>query len=150
MLTYHNLWIECHCNLSKSLNTHVSVPRRFLCVLQIFWISCCNSTYKQEDNIWVVMMTSSNGNIFRVTGHLYGEFTGPLWIPAQRPVTRCFDVFCVWINGWVNSREACDFRHHRSYYDITVMTVSLAGVVSSVNNYTATNYSNQQRIVINC
>ena len=23
------------------------------------------------------MMTSSNGNIFRVTGHLCGEFTGP-------------------------------------------------------------------------
>ena len=33
------------------------------------------------------MMTSSNGNIFRVTGHLCGEF------PAQRPVTRSFDVF---------------------------------------------------------
>ena len=26
------------------------------------------------------MMTSSNGNIFRVTGHLCGEFTGPRWI----------------------------------------------------------------------
>ena len=36
------------------------------------------------------MMTSSNGNIFRVTGHLCGEFTGPRW---QRPVTRSFDVF---------------------------------------------------------
>ena len=35
-------------------------------------------------------MTSSNGNIFRVTGHLSpvpGEF------PAQRPVTRSFNVF---------------------------------------------------------
>ena len=39
------------------------------------------------------MMTSSNGNIFRVTGHLYGEFTGSRWIPAQRPVTRSFDVY---------------------------------------------------------
>ena len=27
-----------------------------------------------------VMMTSSNGNIFRVTGHLCGKFTGPRWI----------------------------------------------------------------------
>ena len=27
------------------------------------------------------MMTSSNGNIFRVTGHVCGEFTGPRWIP---------------------------------------------------------------------
>ena len=38
-------------------------------------------------------MTSSNGNIFRVTGHLGGEFTGPGEFPAQRPVTRSFDVF---------------------------------------------------------
>ena len=31
-----------------------------------------------------VMMTSSNGNIFRVTGHLCGEFTGPRWIPHTK------------------------------------------------------------------
>ena len=39
------------------------------------------------------MMTSSNGNIFRVIGHLCGEFTGPGEFPTQRPVTRSFDVF---------------------------------------------------------
>ena len=38
------------------------------------------------------MMTSSNGNIFRVTGPLCGEFTGPGEFPIQRPVTRSFDV----------------------------------------------------------
>ena len=30
------------------------------------------------------MMTSSNENIFRVTGHLCGEFTGPRWIPHTK------------------------------------------------------------------
>ena len=30
------------------------------------------------------MMTSSNGNIFRVTGHLCAEFTGPRWIPHTK------------------------------------------------------------------
>ena len=30
------------------------------------------------------MMTSSNGNIFRVTGHLCGEFTGLRWIPHTK------------------------------------------------------------------
>ena len=39
------------------------------------------------------MMTSSNGTIFRVTGSLCGEFTGSGEFPAQRPVTRSFDVF---------------------------------------------------------
>ena len=37
------------------------------------------------------MMTSSNGNIFRVTGQLCGEFTGQF--PAQRLVTQRFHVF---------------------------------------------------------
>ena len=30
------------------------------------------------------MKTSSNGNIFRVTGLLCGEFTGPRWIPRTK------------------------------------------------------------------
>ena len=39
------------------------------------------------------MMTSSNGNIFSVTGHLAGNSPVPGEFPAQRPVTRSFDVF---------------------------------------------------------
>ena len=38
-------------------------------------------------------MTSSNGNIFRVTSPLWGEFTGHRRIPRKRPMTRSFDVF---------------------------------------------------------
>ena len=41
----------------------------------------------------IYMMTSSNGNIFRVTGPLCGEFTGYQWISSQRPLARSFDVF---------------------------------------------------------
>ena len=37
-----------------------------------------------------LMKTSSNGNIFRITGHLCGEFTGDRW---QRLATRSFDGF---------------------------------------------------------
>ena len=40
------------------------------------------------------VMTSSNGNIFRVSGPLCGEFIGHRWLPRQRPVMRSFDVFC--------------------------------------------------------
>ena len=31
-----------------------------------------------------LMMTSSNGNIFRVTGHLCGEFNSQRWIPCTK------------------------------------------------------------------
>ena len=44
-------------------------------------------------SIIIFMMTSSNGNIFRVTGPLCGEITGPGEFPAQRSVTWSFDVF---------------------------------------------------------
>ena len=32
-----------------------------------------------------------------------------------------FSLICVWINGWVNNREAGDLRHYRAHYDVTVM-----------------------------
>ena len=46
-----------------------------------------------------------------------GEF------PAQRPVTRSFDVFfdLSLKNGWVNNREAADLRRHRGHYDVNLM-----------------------------
>ena len=69
-------------------------------------------------------MTSSNGNIFRVTGHLCGEFTGPRWIPRTKASDAelwCFFLFCVWINDWVNNREAGDLRRYRTHYDVIVM-----------------------------
>ena len=39
------------------------------------------------------MVTSSNENIFRFTGPLWGKSTGHLWIPLTKPVTRSVDVF---------------------------------------------------------
>ena len=69
------------------------------------------------------MMTSSNGNIFRITGHLCGEFTGPGEFSAQRPVTRSFGVFfdLRLNNGWVNNREVGDLRRNHAQYNVNVM-----------------------------
>ena len=75
--------------------------------------------------IRVLMMTSSNGNIFRVTGPLCGEFTGPGEFPAQRPVTRSFDVFFdlrlnkrlskqPW-GWWFETPEWSLWRHHNVF-----------------------------------
>ena len=78
------------------------------------------------------MMTSSNGNIFRVTGSLCREFTSHRWIhspvtgefPSQKPVTQAlmFSLIYAWINAWVNNREAGDLRRHGAHYDVTVMS----------------------------
>ena len=32
-----------------------------------------------------------------------------------------FSLICVWINGWVNNREAGNWRRYRTHYDVTVM-----------------------------
>ena len=64
----------------------------------------------------IFMMTSSNGNIFRVTGHLCGEFAGPRWFPhtkASNVELWCFSLVCARINGWVNTGPAGDLRRHR-------------------------------------
>ena len=70
-------------------------------------------------------MTSSNGNIFRVTGHLCGEFTGHRWIPRTKATRKwreamMFSFICAWINGWVNNPGADDYRRHRAHYDVAV------------------------------
>ena len=32
-----------------------------------------------------------------------------------------FSLICIWINGWVNNREAGDLRRYRAHYDVTEM-----------------------------
>ena len=58
---------------------------------QIAWL--CKGVMLFSERSAQYMMTSSNGNIFRVTAPLCGEFTGLGEFPAQRPVTRSLDVF---------------------------------------------------------
>ena len=54
-----------------------------------------------------IMMMSSNGKIFRVTGHLCGALI--------------FSLICVQINGWVNNREAAELRRRHAHYDVIVV-----------------------------
>ena len=68
-------------------------------------------------------MTSSNGNIFRVTGQLRGNSAVTGEFTAQRPVTRSFDVFFdLRLNERLSkTREVGDLRGHRAHYDVTLM-----------------------------
>ena len=33
-----------------------------------------------------------------------------------------FSLICVWINSWINNRDAGDLRRHRAHYDVIVMS----------------------------
>ena len=70
------------------------------------------------------MMTSSNGNVFRVNSPLRGKFIGHRWIPLHKGPCRgalMFSLICAWPNGWVNNREAGDLKCHRPHYNAIVM-----------------------------
>ena len=76
--------------------------------------------------IHTLMMTSSNGNIFRVTGPFWGNSPHKgQWISRTKSQWRgalMFSLICTWTNCWVSSRDASDLRCHRAHYDVTVMT----------------------------
>ena len=79
----------------------ISTIKGMICHFPTNVISICFTRFRKLRESDIVklynalyhIVTSSNGNIFRVTGHLCGEFTGPRWIPPPRPVTRSFDVY---------------------------------------------------------
>ena len=146
-----NEWIAClgtdktlftkhqnsgHRTLSTRLNILYS-EQNWHFLMHVFFFfneNCCilisaAKTHRQYRNnsskfLAANMMTSSNGNLSHVTGHLRGEFIGHRWIPRTKASDAelwCFFFICAWINGWVNNRKAGDLRRHRAHYDVTVM-----------------------------
>ena len=65
--------------------------------------------------------------------HQMETFSALLAICAgNSPVTALmFSLICVWLNGWVNNREAGDLRRHRAHYDVIVMIYNTIGSILS-------------------
>ena len=73
------------------------------------------------------IMTSSNGNIFRVK-----VSDEELW---------CYAWIYAWRNDWLNNREAGDFKRHRTHYDATVMLLDGVGNIPCISTHP---YSNRR------
>ena len=70
------------------------------------------------------MITSSNGNIFRVTEpFVRGIHRSPVNSPhkGQWRGALVFSLICAWISDWVNTGESADLRRHHAHYHVTVM-----------------------------
>ena len=50
-----------------------------------------------------------------------GIHRSPVNSPHKGQWALMFSLICIWINGWVNNREAGDSRRYRVHYDVTLM-----------------------------
>ena len=111
----------------------VSYHRRVTCItvhwmhyalLWVLFTRCCKLKRFKLQN----MMMSSNGNIFRVTGPLCGEFTGFRWNPR----TKASDAELWSLLGSAPNFTAGDLRRYRAHYDVVVKKTSVLDLARSV------------------
>ena len=70
------------------------------------------SWWRHQMGPFSVLLALCAGNSpFPVNSPHNGQWRGALF----------FSLICVWINDWVNNREAGDLRCHRGHYDVNVM-----------------------------
>ena len=127
--TNNEIWIKIqNSSFKNSLENVVCKLVAILCRPQ-----CVNKGF-WTPTLWF-MVTSWNGNIFRITGPLCGEFTGLRWIPhtkASDAELSCFFFIGALLNAWVNTRGAGDFKFYCAHYVVTVMLFPYmeAGIIS--------------------
>ena len=83
-------------------------------------------TISRDDKICYVMMMSWNGNIFCITGPIWGEFTSHCWVPLTKASVAELSCF-LWSEPeqtLVNNPDADDLRHHHAQDDVAVMLFS--------------------------
>ena len=114
--TWHKCTVETDGN-QWALCVYISHNiKLFPCILLIcfffnltFWVS---SWWRHQMEIFSALLAICAGNSpAPVKSPHKGQWRG----------TLMFSLICVWINGWVNNREAGDLRRHRAHYDVTVM-----------------------------
>ena len=95
------------------------------------------------DNIFLFVFLSWNCSIWIPIWITHGDVIKLKPVPRYWPFVRgihrspvnfphkgqwrgalMFSLICVWINGWVNNREAGNLRRYGAHYDVIVMFVS--------------------------
>ena len=61
-----------------------------------------------------------------------------------------FSLICVWINDWVNNREAGDLRRYRAHYDVIVMLARFYSTCSVGSRENSTEQLGETRFVNTC
>ena len=90
-------------------------------LISLFWWVSIKKGQQCGTFSHLITMTSSNGNIFRVTGHLCWEFTGHRWIPRTKASDA--ELWCIldlrsnkrlskqWCGWWFETPSRPLWRH---------------------------------------
>ena len=77
----------------------------------------CFTWWRHQMEFFSALLAFCAGN-----SPVYGEF------PAQRPVTRSFDIFYLRLNQQLSKQWKCRYlRRHRAHYHVIVMNCKLGG-----------------------
>ena len=120
-LCYMNCQLFCCWRLWKI--AHPNMLYNAICFWMYFDVSYSN----KNDLIWFDLITHDDvikwKHFPRHCPFVRGIHLSPVNSPhkGQWRGALMFSLICVWINGWVNDREAGDLRRYRAHYDVTVM-----------------------------
>ena len=121
MMMTTKMMIILDTELTSMLSLYIDIAR---CPQQ--WV--LKGIYKLASNSWVnSLMIHDDVNKWKHFPRHWPFARGIHRSPVNSP-HKCqwrsalmFVLICVWINGWVNNREAGDLRCHRAHYDVRVM-----------------------------
>ena len=143
MKTTYITWYGCSykdddCVYWKQGNTSISSDEEILCqqarpnairpFYQVNSLQLTDHEYS-ENRMTLVKLCDTHDDVIKWK-HLprYWRFLrGIHWSPVNSPHkgqwrgALVFSLICVWINGWVNNREAGELRRYCTHYDVTVM-----------------------------
>ena len=145
-------WKSFFSILSK--NNIWPITTTFLIKLKIFVVACpwCHRAWQWHCRAWWIINFRLNIMLYSSQSHDHEQESMPRWWrhqmktfsafnwPFVRGIHRSpvnsphkgqwrgalmFSWICVWINDWVNNREAGDLRRYRAHYDVMVMTTPM-------------------------
>ena len=83
------------------------------------WLETQHREWHREHSWWRHQMEIYSALLAICAGNSPG--TGEFPHKGQWCGALVFSLICVWINDWVNNREAGDLRRYRAHYVVTVM-----------------------------
>ena len=126
---FHELWAHHFCLLSQSCCHYAVLPLdRFIVICHVLRNIFLNK-FCSEYLVIVVVIALAHDDVIkwkhfpRYWPFVRGIHRSPVNSPhkGQWRGALMFSLICVWINGWVNNREAGDLRRYRAHYYVSVM-----------------------------